>query len=411
MKMPALNERKHLVSIIIPNFNHARYVGEAIDSVLQQDYEDVEIIVVDDGSTDDSREVITRYGNKVKYIHQENAGLSAARNTGIRASKGEFIGVLDADDMYESTFISALVNVLNANKDADGVYCGYQFVDQENNLMPQIENRPVQSDELYKMLLDGNFFVPESVFLRRYVYDDVGLFDEALRACEDWDVWLRVTKKFRIIHASEILTRHRILAGSMSTDPLRMLTARLAVLKKHVGNDPLESGSSIVHRAYGRAYLGSCVEYLQYGDKDRAYDCFYKMANICPDLLIEVDTYYQLGCSDQPKGRMGDLSSLNIKLNSTTLIRMMENLYAEEDVSNITKRLERFSYARAYYSLGVLAYNARNFAASRQFFLLAILSDYKLLFKGKVVFLWMKAWLNPKVLNWFKGLRQRTVSS
>lgn len=409
--MPALNERKQLVSIIIPNFNHARFVGEAINSVLQQDYEDVEIIVVDDGSTDDSREVIARYGNKVKYIYQENAGLSAARNTGIRASKGEFIGVLDADDMYESTFISALVSVLNANMDADGVYCGYQFVDQENNLLPQIENRPVQSDELYKMLLDGNFFVPESVFLRRYVYDDVGLFDEALRACEDWDVWLRATKKFRIIHASEVLTRHRILAGSMSTDPLRMLTARLAVLKKHVGIEPLENGSSIVHRAYGRAYLGSCVEYLQFGGKDRAYDCFYKMANICPDLLVEVDTYYQLGCGDQPKGRMGDLSSLNIQLNSATLIRMMKKLYADEEISNKTKHLERSSYARAYYSLGMLAYNARDFTASRKFFLLAVLSDFKLLFKGRVIFLWMKAWLNPKVVDWLKGLRQRTVSS
>jgi glycosyltransferase involved in cell wall biosynthesis len=411
MLMPALNEHKRLVSIIIPNFNHARFVGDAITSVLQQDYEDVEIIVVDDGSTDDSGDVIARFGNEVTYIHQENAGLSAARNTGIRASKGDFIGVLDADDMYEPTFIRALVNVLNANMDADGVYCGYQFVDQENNLLPQIENRPVQSDELYKMLLDGNFFVPESVFLRRYVYDDVGLFDEALRACEDWDVWLRVTKKFRVFHVSEVLTRHRILAGSMSTNPLRMLTARLAVLKKHVGDKPLESGSSVAHRAYGRAYLGSCVEYLQYGDKDRAYECFYKMANICPDLLVEVDTYYQLGCSDQPKGRMGDLSSLDIKLSSATLLGMMKKMYADEDASNSVKYPERASYAKAYHSLGMLAYNGREFAESRQFFLLAILNDFKLLFNNKVVTLWVKSWLNPKVVDWLKDFRQRMVSS
>jgi glycosyltransferase involved in cell wall biosynthesis len=337
--------------------------------------------------------------------------LSAARNTGIRASKGDFIGVLDADDMYEPTFISTLVDVLHANVDADGVYCGYQFIDQENNLLPQIENRPVPSDFLYDALLDGNFLVPESIFLRRQVYGDVGLFDEMFRACEDWDVWLRAAKRFKIIHVPEILTRHRIVAGSMSTDPLRMLTARLAVLRKHVGDEPLESNSSIAHRAYSRAYLGSCVEYLQFGDENRAYECFYKMANICPDLLVEVDTYYQLGCGDQPKGRMGDLSSLNIKLSSATLFRMMKKLYADEDVSTMVKNLERASYARAYYSLGMLAYNAGEVSDSRKFNLLAVLNDFKLLFSSKVVSLWLKSWLNPKVVGWLKGLRQRTVSS
>ena len=154
--------------------------------------------MVDDGSTDNSREVIAQFGDKVQYIHQKNAGLSAARNTGIKASKGALIGVLDADDMYKSIFLSTLVAALQENPDADGVYCGYQFVDHKNNLLPQIEARPVDHDKLYDALLDGNFFVPESIFLRRYVYDNVGLFDETLRACEDWDVWLRVTKKYKI---------------------------------------------------------------------------------------------------------------------------------------------------------------------------------------------------------------------
>ena len=217
-------EQDPLVSIIIPNYNHAQYVGDAIWSVLTQEYRNFEIIVVDDGSTDNSRDVITQFGDKVQYIHQKNAGLSAARNTGIKASKGVLIGVLDADDMYESIFLSTLVVTLQENPDADGVYCGYQFVDHKNNLLPQIEARPVDHDKLYDALLDGNFFVPESIFLRRYVYDNVGLFDETLRACEDWDVWLRVTKKYKIVHSPNILTRHRILPGSMSTDPQRMLT-------------------------------------------------------------------------------------------------------------------------------------------------------------------------------------------
>lgn len=404
-------ESNPLVSVIIPNYNHARFLGDAISSVLGQTYKSFEIIVVDDGSTDNSLKVAEQFGNKIQYIYQRNAGLSAARNTGIRSAKGSLIGVLDADDMYEPTFISTLVTALNSNPEADGVYCGYQFVDQENNLLPQIENRPVPSNALYDALLDGNFFVPESIFLHRYVFNDVGLFDEALRACEDWDVWLRVTKKYRVIHAPEILTRHRILAGSMSTDPLRMLTARLAVLKKHVGGEPTASGSSDVNRAYGRAYLGSCIEYLQYGDNNRAYECFQKMANICPELLVEVDTYYQLGCGDQPKGRMGDLVSLNVKRNSVPLLHMMKNLFIDAGTCRQVKLLKSASYVKAYHSLALLAYGTREFREARKFLLLTIKNEPKFLLNRQIVSLWAKSLLGPKVVDSLKKFRWKYSSS
>ena len=404
-------ERNPLVSVIIPNYNHARFLGDAISSVLNQTYKNFDVIVVDDGSTDNSREVAEKFDDKIHYIYQDNAGLSAARNAGIRASKGSLIGVLDADDMYEPMFLDTLVEALKSDLDADGVYCGYQFVDQENKLLPQVENRPVPSDELYDALLDGNFFVPESIFLRRYVYDDVGLFDEALRACEDWDVWLRAAKKYRIIHSPQNLTRHRVLAGSMSTDPLRMLTARLAVLKKHVGEEPSTGDSSALHRAYGRAYLGSCVEYLQYGDGDRAYQCFQKMATICPDLLVEVDTYYQLGCGDQPKGSMGDLVSLNVKRNSIPLLALMKRLNVDAGTSETVKRLERASYAKAYQSLGLLAYGTREFKESRIFFFRAMLNDFKLFFNRQILSRWFKSLLGPRLVKSLKDVRQRAGSA
>lgn len=400
-------EQDPLVSIIIPNYNHAQYVGDAIWSVLTQEYHNFEIIVVDDGSTDNSREVIAQFGDKVQYIHQKNAGLSAARNTGIKASKGTLIGVLDADDMYESIFLSTLVAALQENSDADGIYCGYQFVDHKNNLLPQIEARPVDHDKLYDALLDGNFFVPESIFLRRYVYDNVGLFDETLRACEDWDVWLRVTKKYKIFHSNYILTRHRVLPGSMSTDPLRMLTARLTVLKKHVGDEPAEGGVSVAHRAYGRAYLGSCIEYLQYGSKDRAYECFQKLANVSPSLLTELDTFYQLGCGDQPKGSMGDLASLNVKRNSIPLLLMMNSLFSDAGTGKSVKQLERAASARAYFALGMLAYGTREFRESRWFFTRAVISDLKYLFNNELTSRWVKSLMSPKVVDFLKNSRHR----
>ena len=403
-------EQDPLVSVIIPNYNHAQYVGDAIWSVLTQEYRNFEIIVVDDGSTDNSREVIAQFGDKVQYIHQKNAGLSAARNTGIKASKGVLIGVLDADDMYESIFLSTLVVTLQENPDADGVYCGYQFVDHKNNLLPQIEARPVDHDKLYDALLDGNFFVPESIFLRRYVYDNVGLFDETLRACEDWDVWLRVTKKYKIVHSPNILTRHRILPGSMSTDPQRMLTYRLAVLKKHVGDEPVGNGSSVAHRAYGRAYLGSCVEYLQYGNTDRAYECFQKLANIYPVLLTELDTFYQLGCGDQPKGSMGDLASLNVKRNSVPLLLMMTSLFSDSRTGKDVRLLERAASAKAYFALGMLAYGTREFRESRWFFARAVFTDFKYLFNRELTSRWLKSLMSPKLVDFLKNFRHRLAA-
>ena len=272
-----------LVSVIIPNFNHAQYLGEAIRSVLDQEYRHFEIVVVDDGSTDNSRKVVAQFGDQVRYIWQENQGLSAARNTGITAAKGAYIGLLDADDMYEPDFLSSLVSVLEANPGADGIYCGYRFVDHLNNPLPQVEARLIPHGQLFQALLDGNFLVPESMLVRRHCYENVGLFDETLRACEDWDMWLRITSRHKIIGTSQVLTRHRILPGSMSADPIRMFNNRMAVVEKHFGPEPTneEDLTSLKRRAYGRAYLVSAVEYLQYHGVDYLLPIFQRFAYVC----------------------------------------------------------------------------------------------------------------------------------
>lgn len=396
-----------LVSIIIPNYNHARYLGDAIHSVLNQAYRNFEIIVVDDGSTDDSRAVAEQFGDRVKYIYQANAGLSAARNTGIRHAQGSLIGVLDADDMYEAEYLRILIGSLQENPDADGIYCGYQFADEQRNLLPQIEARPVEPDKLYATLLEGNFFVPESILLRRAVYDRVGLFDELLRSCEDWDVWLRAAKKYRIIHTTQILTRHRVLPGSMSTNPSRMLTSRLAVLKKHVGDEPVSAGVSESHRAYGRAYLASCVEFLQAGNSDRAYECFHMMTNLCPVLLTEIDTFYQLGCGSQPKGSMGDLNSLPIRQNSITLFKMVERLFA--DSGGELKRFEHRAFSQSHLALALLAYGAGDFGYSRRHLFEAATRDPRQFLEADFQGLWLRSLLGANLINRFRSLRRRFI--
>ena len=400
-----------LVSVIIPNYNHGRYLGAAIQSILDQDYRPVEIIIVDDGSTDGSSKVAAKFGGQVRYIWQENQGLSAARNTGLAAATGAYVGLLDADDVYEPDFISTLVAILAQRPEIDGVHCGYRFVDEHNETLPQVEARHVPEGQLYDTLLNSNFLVPESVLVRRHCYEAIGPFDESLRACEDWDMWLRLSHQFRFTGTERVLTRHRILAGSMSTDPQRMLDNRLAVLDKHFGGESAaaDAGPAIQY-AYGRAYLASCVEYLQYGDLEQAYACLFRMSRVCPNLLAELDTFYQLGCGNQPKGQMGDFASLDLATNSQNLFGLLDKLVTDDRLSEAAWALRRPMLSQAYYALALLHYGQRQFAPARRHFWSAAWSNPWLLGQRQFLSTWLRALLGARgqaVVDRLRGWRKR----
>ena len=394
------------VSVIIPNYNHAHYVSDAINSVLAQTFTDYEIIVVDDGSKDNSREVISAFGDRVRAIFQHNQGLSAARNTGITAAKGKYIGVLDADDMYEPDFLATLVPLLEDQPDAGGVYCGYRFVDDTNNPLPQVEARDVPPEKLFWALVDGNFLVPESIFVRKECYNQVGLFDPSLRALEDLDMWLRITKQFKVIHTTKVLTRHRILAGSMSTDPTRQYQNRLSVIKKHFGAEPGPRGvwSADQRRAYGRAYLTSAVEYLQVHNEARAFDCVYSMVGANPDLLSALETFYELGCGDQPKGYRGEFASVDVEQNYLVVMHLLDKLTHAHELHGF-RTYRRSAYATAHYAFGLLAYGQDKNQAARRFFFGAVRYQPKLLFDRVVAGFLFRSLIGPKLIHRLKQWR------
>ena len=391
------------VSIIIPNYNHARYVSDAIQSVLHQAYPDYEIIVVDDGSKDNSREIINGFGDRVRAIFQHNQGLSAARNTGITAAQGKYIGVLDADDLYEPDFLATLVPLLESQPDAGGIYCGYRFVDDANTPLPQVEARDVPPEKLFWALVDGNFLVPESMFVRKECYDRVGLFDPSLRALEDLDMWLRITKQFKVIHTTKVLTRHRILAGSMSTDPTRQYQNRLSVVKKHFGAEPGPRGVWSVdqRRAYGRAYLTSAVEYLQVHNEARAFDCVYSMVSADPDLLSRMETFYELGCGDQPKGYRGEFASVDVEQNYQVVMHLLNRLTHAHELHSV-RAYRRSAYANAHYAFGLLAYGQDKNQAARRFFFGAVRYQPGLLFDRTLAGFLLRSLIGPKLIHRLK---------
>jgi glycosyltransferase involved in cell wall biosynthesis len=403
-------ERKHdkypRVSILIPCYNHAHYLGDAIRSVLSQTYSDFEVIVIDDGSSDNTRQVAESFGDRIRYIYQENAGLSAARNTGIQVAQGDLIALLDADDMYESEFLKTITSYFDNNEDIDAIYCGFQFVDGINKPLPQPGDTVYPSDKLYQVLLKGNFFVPASMVAHKYCYETEGLFDKSLSGVADWEMWLRITKKYKVLGIRERLVRYRIVIQSMSSNPDLMLSDRLSVIRKHIGKDlsTFMTWDKDEREAYARVYLAGTVEYLQVHNFEKAYECFKQMILIMPDLVQAEDVWGELSWGDQPRGIRGDYATLNIKRSEGYLLSLLDRLWRDADVGSSMAIRKNSTYASAYYSLGLRCYFGGELQKARRYFIRVVQVDFNWLFRKELNLIFLKSLLGLRLVNWLRPL-------
>jgi glycosyltransferase involved in cell wall biosynthesis/SAM-dependent methyltransferase len=220
-----------LVSVVIPCFDQSAFLEEAIESVLAQTYPHFELIVVDDGSTDTSAEVARRHPG-VRLLQQENRGLPAARNAGLREAAGEFVTFLDADDRLKPRALEIGLRTLRERPDCAFVAGQVELTGHDGSLLRAAHHRIVDRDH-YRMLLQGNDVLSHAtVMYRRAVFDVVGAFDPALAACEDYDLYLRIAQRFPIHMHDHCVAEYRRHGGNMHRDPARMLTAALAALRK-----------------------------------------------------------------------------------------------------------------------------------------------------------------------------------
>lgn len=218
-----------LVSVIIPCYNHGAYLQEAFESVWSQTYSSTEIIVVDDGSTDNTREIAASTKG-VKYVYQKNQGLSAARNTGIRHSEGELLVFLDADDWLLPDAINLNVHYLLQNEKLAFVSGGHDkvFID-EGIVKEEIYEVP---SEHYFHLLQGNYIgMHATVMYRRWVFNEFA-YDTSLKACEDYDLYLKITRKYPVLHHTGKIAAYRLHTTNMSGNIPFMLATALQVLDR-----------------------------------------------------------------------------------------------------------------------------------------------------------------------------------
>jgi glycosyltransferase involved in cell wall biosynthesis len=214
------------VSIIIPAYNAEKTLARAIDSVLAQTYSAVEILVVNDGSTDGTRQVCEAYRGKIRYIEQENKGVSAARNLGIREAKGEYIAFLDADDEYTDSFFSTFRDALIQYPDSKA-FCG-AYVKQCGNQ----QHRCVQDDfsggavfqlvDIIGQFAHDNYLVhPDTAILHRDVFNEVGYFLEGMHFGEDIELWTRIAGKFPWCFMNQVVAiYHEVASSATNTTPL-----------------------------------------------------------------------------------------------------------------------------------------------------------------------------------------------
>ena len=224
------------LSLVIATYNHGRYLAGALESALAQT-RPTEIIVVDDGSTDETPAVLERFASRVRVHRQDNRGLSAARNAGLALATGAYIAFLDADDVLAPTKLDKQAAVLDAEPEAGWSYCDVRIEDEVTGERRLASERFGYAERrldgwLFSELVRGNFIPVMAPLVRREALAAAGTFDASLSPMEDWDLWLRLSLLARARYVAEPLATYLVRPGGMSRDRARMERCRFLVIDK-----------------------------------------------------------------------------------------------------------------------------------------------------------------------------------
>ena len=258
-------------AVLMPCYNNGAYVAEAIRSVLAQTKPADEIVVVDDGSTDDSARIIATFGQAVRVIRQPNAGRAAAMNRALAETNCELIAIIDADDLWRPELLERNVAVL-IDHDAVMAYCLGTLCDQTGNLLDRQYGIPMTGDVTRCMLTDNHVFGGGPV-LRRQVALDAGGYDGRFWPCDDYHLWLRMAARGKIVYQPQPLALYRMHAGQVSSQRARMARQKLAAKLDFLANHPRIKevlGPSFVRQATEGRFLHASVDQFRHGDVSAA---------------------------------------------------------------------------------------------------------------------------------------------
>ena len=253
--------KKPIVSIIIPAYNYAHYLPDCIDSVLRQSYPNLDIIVVNDGSTDNTNEVIKKYAGHITYIVLNNSGLPNARNIGLKKAQGEYVLFLDADDMLHRNSITDRVSFLEGHPGVDVAVCSSRNFKIFPFLGVLTPDWPLEKNSFNVHILYFNIAPPHAFLLRKSACDSIGWFDDSLKACEDYDYWVRAIEAGLKIARSPGLVYYRRHGSSMSVNKNTQwrydLVLHNRIFARLIRNSPIQNSQLAPYLA---AFIaGACI--------------------------------------------------------------------------------------------------------------------------------------------------------
>lgn len=239
------------ISVIIPTYNRASVLSRAIDSVFCQSHAAHEIIVVDDGSTDDTRTLVERDYPQVRYLYQTNKGVSAARNIGIKQSNGNWICLLDSDDSWQADKLEKQITAISNNPDY--LICHTNEIWYRNGkVLNQAKKHEKRGGNIFQHCLPLCAISPSSVMISSDLFGDVGLFDEELPACEDYDMWLRICCRYPVLFIDEALTNKfgghddQLSRQHWGMDRFRIIALEKIIKSKNLNKEDLEAATDIL---------------------------------------------------------------------------------------------------------------------------------------------------------------------
>lgn len=285
------------VSVVVPTYNAAKYLPETIYSILEQDFDDIEIIVVDDCSTDNIKEVLDGIcTDKIRYFGLEtnHGGPSLPRNLGIQKARGEFIALCDSDDLFCPGRISSAVQLLLGHPELALVFTDEQKFDDTSGKIignfldnyDQFRGLPkqeigddyfiIKSENAFSCLLRENYIMPSGVTIRRSILKDIGGFDETLTNGDDWDLWFRITRIFPIGYIDKIGFRYRIRSDGVSGRGPSLAKNRIRVLQKQMETELPETIFSQFQKKLALHYFGIGYHYQNNGEMEHARKYYFE---------------------------------------------------------------------------------------------------------------------------------------
>ncbi|WP_016957052.1 glycosyltransferase family 2 protein [Catenovulum agarivorans] len=266
-----------LISVIIPAYNAEAYIEETLQSVFKQDYSNLEILVVNDGSTDNTLEILNKYQNKITIFDIANSGVSYARNFAVEHAKGDWLAFIDADDLWDTDKLSKQYAQLNGNLWS---HCNSYYIGEEQSgkvTRAELSEQPAGS--VFDKLVLENFITTSTILIDKQTFIDAGGFDEKLAALEDWKLWLDIAFKHPISYVDQPVAKYRVYQGSTSRKARKMLPLHLAVIE-HAFTKNVSNNQSLKKLAQEKSYTICSYLAEDAGDSSFALNCAWHAMNI-----------------------------------------------------------------------------------------------------------------------------------